>query len=200
MKKPPLRQRFKIWMELLWSFFKIGLLTFGGGYAMIPMIQSEVVEKKKWITLAEALDIFAVAEATPGPIAINTSTYVGYKVGGIPGALFATLGAIIPSLVIILVISYFYELFMSVTVIFNMFQGLKVAVILLLLIAVYTLYKAMPHNWLSTTMFVIAFVLMTVLTWFEWTFSFISLVFIVAGIIIGVLGEVIKARKEKKEK
>ncbi len=167
---------------------------------MIPMIQSEVVEKKKWITLAEALDIFAVAEATPGPIAINTSTYVGYKVGGIPGALFATLGAIIPSLVIILVISYFYELFMSVTVIFNMFQGLKVAVILLLLIAVYTLYKAMPHNWLSTTMFVIAFVLMTVLTWFEWTFSFISLVFIVAGIIIGVLGEVIKARKEKKEK
>ncbi len=196
MKKGKLRT---LW-SLFVSFFKVGILTFGGGTAMIPMIQSEVVEKRKWISLEDMLNIIAVAEATPGPIAIDAATYVGYQVSGVLGAICATLGAALPSFIIILVISFFYEAFMSVTVIYNAFQGLRVAVILLLIIAIVTLSKAIPRNWVSLVLFIIGFVGMTVLTWFDLTFSFISICFIVLGIIVGVVWEALKVRKEKKKK
>ncbi|MBQ1988903.1 MAG: chromate transporter, partial [Clostridia bacterium] len=93
-------------LQLFLTFFKIGAFTFGGGYAMIPLIQKEVVEEKKWITDDDILEIIAIAESTPGPIAINSATFVGYRVCGFWGSFFSTLGVVLPSFVIILIISF----------------------------------------------------------------------------------------------
>ena len=95
-------------LTLFWTFFKIGAFTFGGGYAMIPLITKEVVDNKKWITDKDILDVFAIAESTPGPIAINCSTYIGYKREKVLGSIFATIGVCIPSFVIIFLISLFF--------------------------------------------------------------------------------------------
>ena len=92
--------------ELFWAFFRIGSLTFGGGYAMIPLIQKETVEKKKWVSPEDIVDIVAIAESTPGPIAISASTFVGYRIAGVAGATLATIGVIVPSFIIIFVLSF----------------------------------------------------------------------------------------------
>ena len=97
----------KIWLRVFFLFMKIGLFTFGGGYAMIGLIRREIIDRRKWITPEEFTDMIAVSESTPGPLAINSATYVGYKVGGFLGALFATIGVVIPSFVIILLCYYF---------------------------------------------------------------------------------------------
>ena len=100
------KERLKSLIQLFWAFFKIGLFTFGGGYAMIPLIQREVVENKKWVTDDEILGIIAIAESTPGPIAINSATFIGYKTCGFFGSLFATIGVVLPSFIIINIVSY----------------------------------------------------------------------------------------------
>ena len=100
-------------LVLFKTFFKIGLFTFGGGYAMIPLIHKEIIENHHWIEDDDMLDIIAIAESTPGPISVNTATFVGYKVSGVLGSLFATLGLVLPSLFIIFVISLFIEQFMA---------------------------------------------------------------------------------------
>ncbi|MCD8195064.1 MAG: chromate transporter [Coprobacillus sp.] len=192
-------KKFKTWWPLFYTFFKIGLFTFGGGAAMIPIVQMEVVEKKKWLTLKEMSNILAVSEATPGPIAINTSTYVGYKIGGVMGAICATLGCALPSFIIISIISLFYEAFMSFEVVNNAFKGLRVAVILLLAIAIISLAKAVPRNWVSYVLFGISFISMVLLSAFDVSFSWMSIILILLGIIVGVVWEAIKYRKEKKE-
>lgn len=115
--------------ELFSVFFRIGAFTFGGGYAMIPLIQKEVVDNKKWITDGDILEIVAIAESTPGPIAINAATFVGYKVCGFFGALCATLGVVLPSFVIILLVARFYEKFRDSKIVKGMMRGLKPAVI-----------------------------------------------------------------------
>ncbi len=122
-----------IHLELLLTFMKIGLFTFGGGYAMIPLIDRECVEKKNWITADELSEVTAVAESTPGPIAINCATYVGSKKAGIGGAAVATLGVVIPSFVIILLISGFMDSLLENAVFSNAFKGIRVAVSLLII-------------------------------------------------------------------
>ena len=102
-----------IYLILFLTFFKIGLVSFGGGYAMLPIIQKEIIENHKWISEEDMLDIVAIAESTPGPISVNTATFVGYKVAGVLGSIFATIGLAIPSLVIIFVISFFYQKFID---------------------------------------------------------------------------------------
>lgn len=102
-----------IYLELFWTFFKLGLFTFGGGYAMIGQLKDIVVEKKKWVTNDELLEICAIAESTPGPVAINLSTYIGYKNKKILGSLVSTLGAVLPSFIVIFIISLFLEAFMQ---------------------------------------------------------------------------------------
>ena len=107
--------RRKSLLILLFSFLKIGAFTFGGGYAMIPLIQKEIAEKRKWVTDEDILDIIAIAESTPGPIAINSATFIGYKTCGVLGSFFATLGVVLPSFVIIMIIAFyiayaFYEI------------------------------------------------------------------------------------------
>src|SRR5690554_1238352 len=111
------------------TFFKIGAFTFGGGYAMIPIIQEEVVGKKKWIDDSEFMNAIAVAQGSPGPVAVNTSIYVGYRIGGLPGALTATLGTILPSFLIILLIAMFFYQFRDYAIIDKIFLGIRPAIV-----------------------------------------------------------------------
>ena len=132
-----------ILIELFFTFAKIGLFTFGGGYAMLSIIETICVERKKWITHDEMMNITVIAESTPGPIAINCATYVGYKKGNLPGAILATLGVTIPSFVIIFAISMFLEGFLEITLIAHAFQGIKIAVGILILDAAIKMIRKM---------------------------------------------------------
>lgn len=127
--------------ELFLVFLKIGAFTFGGGYAMIPLIQKEICEDKMWLSSDDILDIVAIAESTPGPIAINAATFVGYKVCGFWGALLATTGVVLPSFVTITVISFFLEKFESLQVVKYAFAGIRIGVLVLIIKAVVTMYK-----------------------------------------------------------
>jgi chromate transporter len=135
-----------ILIELFLTFAKIGLFTFGGGYAMLSIIENICVEQKNWITHDEMMNITVIAESTPGPIAINCATYVGYKKGKLPGAVLATLGVAIPSFVIIFVISMFLEGFLEITWIAHAFQGIKIAVGILILDAAIKMIRKMQKK------------------------------------------------------
>ena len=134
MKRPML-------LELFLTFAKIGAFTFGGGYAMISIIEDECVEKRKWITSEQLSTVTAIAESTPGPIAINCATYTGYMQAGVPGALCATLGVTLPSFLIIYLISLFFDNFLEITVVANAFKGIKIAVGVLIARAALNLWK-----------------------------------------------------------
>lgn len=133
-------------LVLFKTFFKIGLFTFGGGYAMIPLIHKEIIENHHWIEDDDMLDIIAIAESTPGPISVNTATFVGYKVSGVLGSLFATLGLVLPSLFIIFVISLFIEQFMAIEWVKKAFKGIMAAVTVLILNAAIKLSKPLKNN------------------------------------------------------
>ncbi len=141
-----MENKFKKALQLFITFFKIGAFTFGGGYAMIPLISKEVAENKKWITDDDILEIVAIAESTPGPIAINSATFVGYKVCGFWGSFFATLGTVIPSFVIILAISFVLEEFQHLKAVQYAFQGIRAGVLALLMKALWTMYKKCSKN------------------------------------------------------
>lgn len=135
--------------ELFYTFFKIGAFTFGGGLAMIPLIHTEMVEKKKWITDDEMVNMIAIAESTPGVIAVNSATYVGYKVGGILGSFFATLGVILPSIVIITIIATFYKQFLAIKAVEYAFYGIRAGVVVLIFNALLKLFKNCPKTAIS---------------------------------------------------
>ena len=189
---------FILLIKLFFTFFKVGLFTFGGGYAMIPIIQKEVVEKKKWIPAGEILDILAISESTPGPIAVNTATYVGFRVMGFWGSLFATIGLTIPSFTIIFVISLFYKTFMTWHIVDAAFKGLKIGVIILLVNAVIKLSKSVKKDLFSIIIFVLTLIGMLVLTFFQIKIPSLSLIFIVLGLLVGIIATAI-SRKEKKK-
>lgn len=117
------------YLQLFLSFIKIGLFSFGGGYAAIPLIQSEIVEQKKWIDMGEFVNLITIAEMTPGPIALNAATFVGQKVGGIYGSIVATLGCILPSLIIVLILSYLYMKYRNLSIVKGMLTGLRPAIV-----------------------------------------------------------------------
>lgn len=123
------------------TFFKIGAFTFGGGFAMIPIIQDEIVEKHKWMDEEEFVDTISLTQAAPGPIAVNASIYVGYKLKKIPGAIVCTLGVVIPSFIIISIIARFFTVFRNNLVITKIFMGVRPAVVALILSAVYRLFN-----------------------------------------------------------
>lgn len=118
-----------IYLELFWSFFQIGLLSIGGGYAAIPLIQNQIVETKHWMTLAEVADIITIAEMTPGPIAINASTFVGMKIAGLQGAIIATIGCITPSCIIVLTLALLYDKYKNLSIIEDIIMTLRPAII-----------------------------------------------------------------------
>ncbi|MGX4599209.1 chromate transporter [Faecalimicrobium sp. JNUCC 81] len=173
--------------DLFKTFFRIGGLTFGGGYAMLPMLEKEVVEQRKWTTSEELLDYYAVGQATPGIIAVNTATFVGYKVRGIVGAFFATLGVVFPSLVIILIIASFLQNFAQYEVVKYAFSGVRVAVAVLVLNAIINLWKNSVVDKIGVVIFVVTFILGAFLN--------ISPIYIVIG--ASVLGLILKFRREK---
>lgn len=189
-------RKIPLYLELFITFFKLGLFTFGGGYAMIPLIEEIVVNKKKWISQGEILDILAIAESTPGPIAVNSATYIGFKLKGVWGAIIATLGLIIPSFVIIFLISLCYQEVMKWSVVIAMFKGIKIAVILLLFRAVIRLKKAVKLNVISISIFIAALAASLTLSLFNITIPMFSLILIAAGILIGVVIELIAKSKE----
>ena len=179
-------------INLFWTFCKIGGLTFGGGYAMLPMLQKEVVENNKWATEQELLDYYAVGQATPGIIAVNTATFIGYKQKGIIGAAFATFGVVFPSLVIIMTIAGFIDNFSNLNIVQHAFSGIKVAVGVLILNALIKLVKGSVKDILGIILFVATFVASSFLD--------ISVIYIViATAIVGIISDYIQ-RKRGSEK
>ena len=171
-----------ILLDLFLTFAKIGLFTFGGGYAMIAMIENNCVEQKKWITHDEMMNITVIAESTPGPIAINCATFTGYKKAGLAGALIATLGMITPSFMIIYLISMFLDNFLELTIIANAFKGIKIAVGLLILDAAITMIKKMHKKKLPRTIMACSCIVMLCINIFAWKFSSISLMLVAAAV------------------
>ena len=142
-----------IYLELLWSFIQIGLFSIGGGYAAMPLIQSQVVELHPWLTMTQFADVMAISEMTPGPIAINAATFVGIQVAGIPGAVIATVGCVLPSCIIVMALAYVYYRFRGLSMVQGILAGLRPAVVAmiasaglsLLIMAVYG-QNALPEN------------------------------------------------------
>ena len=132
--------------ELFWTFFKIGAFTFGGGYAMVALLQNEFVEEKKWVTKEEFLDMVAIAESTPGPVAVNSATYIGYKIEGAAGATASTVAVCLPSFAVIYLISLFFDQFLRLSVVASAFHGIQVCVIYLILSAGLKMLKELEHN------------------------------------------------------
>lgn len=169
-------------LELFLTFAKIGLFTFGGGYAMVSLIEDSCVEKKKWITHDEMMNITVIAESTPGPIAINCATYIGYRQKGIIGAACATLGMVVPSFAIIFVISLFLDNFLEITWIASAFKGIKLAVGVLILDAAIKMIKKMQKKPIPRTILICAAAAMLIIDVFSLHFSSVSLM-LAAGII-----------------
>ena len=146
-------------IELFLAFARIGGLTFGGGYAMLPMLQREAVEKKGWVTEEELMDYYAVGQCIPGVIAVNTAVFIGTKAKGLPGAIAASLGVISPSLVIIIVIAAFIQSFSELPVVQNAFAGIRVGVCVLILSAVLKLFKKAIVDKFTLGLFIASFLL-----------------------------------------
>ena len=144
-----MKEKLKTMGQVFWTFFKIGAFTFGGGYAMIPLIQKETVDNHKWITEDDIMEIIAIAESTPGPIAINSATFVGYRTCGVLGAAAATLGVVLPSFMIILAISGVLRQFQDLKAVQYAFNGIRAGVLALLFKALWTMYKKSPKGWVS---------------------------------------------------
>lgn len=193
------RNKFYECLVLFYTFAKIGLFTFGGGYAMIPIIQNEVSEKRKWVKPSEILDVLAISESTPGPISINAATYIGYRVCGFWGALSATIGLVLPSFLIIFAISFFYKTFMSWKVVSAAFKGIKVGVIILLVNAVFKLKKAVPSNWISALIFIVTLIAVLAVNIFSVNIPAFSIILIVAGLLVGIVITILSKKGETKK-
>ena len=186
----------KILLELFYIFARIGLFTFGGGYAMILIIEDICVERKKWISHEEMMNMTVIAESTPGPIAINCATYVGYKLAGFCGATVATFGMVLPSFVVIFAISKFLDNFLEITLIAHAFYGIKIAVGILIFDAAITMIKKMKKKVLPRMITAYSFVVMMLVNIFSWSFSSINLM-LAAGILSLMIFTVQKISKEK---
>ena len=169
-----------ILLDLFLTFAKIGLFTFGGGYAMISMIENNCVERKKWISHDEMMNVTVIAESTPGPIAINCATFTGYKQAGFVGSLAATIGMVLPSFLIIYLISMFLDNFLELTLVANAFKGIKIAVGILILDAAFTMIRKMHKKLQPRVTMICACIVMLLINIFSWDFSSISLMLIAA--------------------
>lgn len=186
MKKDKLR----LCLQLLLSFMKIGAVTFGGGYAMIPIIESEITKKKKWISSEDLLDVIAISESTPGPIAICAATFIGYNVAGIPGAFCATMGVVLPSFVIIYLISIFLQHFANLDIVRYAFVGIRAGVLALIIKAVISMFKKAPQHILAYIIMALSFALVVL-------FSANVLIIILSSAVIGLVASHIANKRGK---
>ena len=178
--------------QLFATFFKTGLFTFGGGYAMIAILQEELVDKKKWITNQDMLDMIVVAESTPGVIAVNTATSVGYKTRGVLGAIVATLGIVLPSFLIISLLSYLIDAFQSNIWYQSAFKGIQACVTVLVINAFTKMFKQIEHDIYNYVSFVVAFAIAALTN-----FSVIYLILI--GGLCGLVVTLLKQKKSNKK-
>jgi len=181
-----------IYLQLFWSFFRVGLFSFGGGYAALPLIQKQVVEYHSWLTQTEFIDILTISQMTPGPIAINASTFVGTKVAGIPGAITATVGCVTPSCIIVLILATLYYKFNGLSMVQGIIKGLRPAVVALiasagvsiLLTALFNTDTLSIHpadlNWIAVGLFLLSLLL---LRKFKLSPIYVMLIAGIAGII-----------------
>ena len=168
-------------LVLFLTFFKIGLFTFGGGLAMISIIENTCVERKKWITHDEMMDMTVIAESTPGPIAINCATFIGYRQGGLLGSVCATLGVVMPSFIIIYIISMVLNAFLQIAWIAKAFKGIQLAVGLLIVDAGINMFRKMKKTVFSYVVLGIALLLMLAVDLFAWDFSSIYMILLSAA-------------------
>ena len=188
-------------LTLFLTLLKIGLFTFGGGYAMIALLENEFVSKRGWLDKEEFLDMVAIAESTPGPIAINAATYIGYKNAGFLGAILATVGICIPSFTIIYLISLFFDAFLSLTYVAYAFRGIQIGVIYLILSAGLKLLKGMKRSVLSVTLLTLTVLCMVLFSLFSVSFSAVFYILIggTAGLTVYLLSR-FKKRSEEERK
>ena len=191
-------RKIKGYLSLFLTMLKIGLFTFGGGYAMIALLENEFVEKKKWLDKDEFLDVAAIAESTPGPIAINAATYIGYKNSGMIGSMIATLGICIPSFVIIYAISLFFDAFLSFTLVAYAFKGIQICVVYLILTAGLKMLKQMKKTTFNMIIISLTLICMIVFSLFAVKFSTIFYILIsgACGVAVYLL---CKIRNEEKQ-
>ena len=186
-----MRDRRRLIAQLFLSFVKIGAFTFGGGYAMIPLIQREAVEKRGWLDAEEMPDLVALAESTPGPIAINAATFIGYRTAGLPGAVCATLGVVLPSFLIILLLSKLLLTFADLRPVRYAFAGVRAGVLALILRALWIMFRQVPKKWFSCLVMAAAFVLTALLK--------LPAVPVLAGCALaGLVYSLIAARRQKR--
>ena len=183
--------KFKLCLQLLLSFMKIGVVTFGGGYAMIPIIENETSENRKWISEEDLLEVVAISESTPGPIAICAASFIGYKVAGILGAFFATIGVVIPSFFIIFIISAFLDSFSEYKIVKYAFTGIRAGVLALIIKAVISMFKKAPKHIVAYIIMAVSFLLVAI-------FSTNVLVIILSSAVLGIVASFI-ARKRGNE-
>lgn len=194
MKKP--RSRIFI---LFFSMLKIGLFTFGGGYAMIALLQREFVEKKKWIEEKEFFDLVAIAESTPGPLAVNSATYIGYQIGKFWGAFLATLAVCIPSFVIIFAISLFFDQFLALEIVTKAFKGIQICVTFLILSAGFKMIKSLEKTPFNYILLAVTILSMVACSLFAVGFSSIYYILIsgLIGLFCYLLSTIKNRRKDK---
>ncbi|MBO4766783.1 MAG: chromate transporter [Lachnospiraceae bacterium] len=173
-------------LTLFLTFAKIGLFTFGGGYAMISIIENICVEQRKWITHDEMMEVTVIAESTPGPIAINCATYVGYRRKGLWGAIAATFGVVLPSFIIIYLISVFLSNFLEITWIANAFKGIRIAVGILILDAGLKMFMKMKKKTVPCVIMGCSFAAMLLISVFSWSFSSVFLMLIAAVVSLAI--------------
>ncbi len=178
-------KKLKLILKLFLTMFKIGLFTFGGGYAMIALLENEFVSKKKWMTAEEFMDMVAIAESTPGPIAINSATYIGYKQAGVLGSLSATLGVVLPSFSIIYAISLFFDAFLSLTLVSYAFRGIQACVVYLILSAGLKMVKEVKKKPMELILLVLALLISVCFSLFAVKFS--TVFYVLIGGSVGVL-------------
>lgn len=182
-------------LTLFFTFLKIGAFTFGGGYAMIALIENEFVTQKKWLTQPDFLDMVAISESTPGPVAINSATYIGYKCAGLLGALLSTLAVCLPSFVIIYAISLFFDQFLSLTYVAYAFKGIQVCVVYLIGSAGVKLLKSMEKRPLNLIIVVLVTVCMVTCSVISVQFS--SIYYILVCAVVGWVVYAIQQRRAK---
>lgn len=174
-------------LDLFLTFARIGGLTFGGGYAMLPIIQKEIVEDRRWATEDEVLDYYAVGQCTPGIIAVNTATFIGYKLKGVIGAITATLGVVFPSLIIIMAIAIFLKNFAEMAIVQSAFAGIRVAVVALIITTVVKLVKSSIKDTFGIIIAVLSFIISVFLN--------LSPVYVIIS--AGITGLIIKTMRGK---
>ena len=189
----------KKYLNLFFTMLKIGLFTFGGGYAMIALLENEFISKKKWMEKDEFIDMVAIAESTPGPVAINSATYIGYKLLGCWGSFLATTAVCIPSFAIIFVISLFFDAFLTLTLVSYAFRGIQACVIYLIMSAGLKMMKDMEKNIFNIVILTVTLACMILFSMFSVSFS--SIFYIIISGFIGLFVYMIRlihARRNKK--